>query len=187
MIGAQSDSSHDCGSATGPSASTGTSRLHAARRDDRTAGSAPAAADLLVLSQCEYAPRVRGTTGLYHFAILVPSRTDLSHALRRLVATGHDHAGRRRSRRQRGAVSRGRGRQRHRDLSRSAARRMADRRRPAADGRRSGRCRRAARRAAGAPSGAGLPEGTGDRPRAPSRVAAGRGARVLRRRPRVRV
>ena len=30
--------------------------------------------DLLVLSQCETAPRVRGTTGLYHFAILVPSR-----------------------------------------------------------------------------------------------------------------
>ena len=31
--------------------------------------------------------RVRGPTGLYHFAILVPSRLDLAHALRRLVAT----------------------------------------------------------------------------------------------------
>src|SRR5438128_199571 len=33
------------------------------------------------------APRVRGTTGLYHFAILVPSRADLARALRRLVET----------------------------------------------------------------------------------------------------
>jgi catechol 2,3-dioxygenase len=44
-------------------------------------------AELLVLEQCESAPRVRGTTGLYHFAILVPSRADLSRALRRLVET----------------------------------------------------------------------------------------------------
>jgi catechol 2,3-dioxygenase len=43
--------------------------------------------ELLVLSQCETAPRVRGTTGLYHFAILVPSRADLARSLRRLVAT----------------------------------------------------------------------------------------------------
>jgi catechol 2,3-dioxygenase len=40
-----------------------------------------------VLSQCEHAPRVRGTTGLYHFAILVPSRADLARTLRRLVDT----------------------------------------------------------------------------------------------------
>ena len=57
------------------------------RRDDRTAWLGAGGADLLVLSQCERAPRVRGTTGLYHFAILVPSRLDLAHALRRLVAT----------------------------------------------------------------------------------------------------
>jgi catechol 2,3-dioxygenase len=43
--------------------------------------------DLLVLSQSETAARVRGTTGLYHFAILVPSRADLARALRRLVDT----------------------------------------------------------------------------------------------------
>jgi catechol 2,3-dioxygenase len=43
--------------------------------------------DLLVLSQSETAPRVRGATGLYHFAILVPSRADLARALRRLVDT----------------------------------------------------------------------------------------------------
>lgn len=56
------------------------------RRDDRTAWLGAGGPDLLVLSQCETAPRVRGTTGLYHFAILVPTRTDLARALRRLVA-----------------------------------------------------------------------------------------------------
>jgi catechol 2,3-dioxygenase len=58
------------------------------RRDDRTAWLGAGGRDLLVLSQREHAPRVRGTTGLYHFAILVPSRGDLARALRRLVATG---------------------------------------------------------------------------------------------------
>jgi catechol 2,3-dioxygenase len=57
------------------------------RRDDRTAWLGAGGPDLLVLSQCETAPRVRGTTGLYHFAILVPTRADLARALRRLVAT----------------------------------------------------------------------------------------------------
>jgi len=58
------------------------------RRDDRTAWLGAGGPDLLVLSQCETAPRVRGTTGLYHFAILVPTRADLARALRRLVETG---------------------------------------------------------------------------------------------------
>jgi catechol 2,3-dioxygenase len=57
------------------------------RRDDRTAWLGAGGADLLILSQCETAPRVRGTTGLYHFAILVPSRADLARSLRRLIAT----------------------------------------------------------------------------------------------------
>ena len=57
------------------------------RRDDRTAWLGAGGPDLLVLSQCETAPRVRGTTGLYHFAILVPTRADLARSLRRLVAT----------------------------------------------------------------------------------------------------
>jgi len=60
-------------------------RLH--RRDDRSAGLGAGGPDLVVLTQCEQAPRVRGTTGLYHFAILVPSRGDLARALRRLVET----------------------------------------------------------------------------------------------------
>jgi catechol 2,3-dioxygenase len=57
------------------------------RRDDRTAWLGAGGSDLLILSQCENAPRVRGTTGLYHFAILVPSRAELARSLRRLVAT----------------------------------------------------------------------------------------------------
>jgi catechol 2,3-dioxygenase len=56
-------------------------------RTDRIARLGAGGADLLVLSECEHAPRVRGTTGLYHFAILVPSRADLARALRRLVDT----------------------------------------------------------------------------------------------------
>jgi catechol 2,3-dioxygenase len=56
-------------------------------RDDRTAWLGAGGPDLVVLSQCETAPRVRGTTGLYHFAILVPSRADLARALRRLMET----------------------------------------------------------------------------------------------------
>ena len=57
------------------------------RRDDRTTWLGAGGADLLVLSGREDAPRVRGTTGLYHFAILVPTRGDLAGALRRLIAT----------------------------------------------------------------------------------------------------
>jgi catechol 2,3-dioxygenase len=43
---------------------------------------------LLQLSGSADAPHVSGTTGLYHFAILVPSRAHLARALRRLVETG---------------------------------------------------------------------------------------------------
>jgi catechol 2,3-dioxygenase len=57
------------------------------RHDERSAALGAGGRDLLVLSQCETAPRVRGTTGLYHFAILVPSRADLARSLRRLVET----------------------------------------------------------------------------------------------------
>src|SRR2546426_268595 len=57
------------------------------RRDERAAFLGAGGPDLIVLSQCEDAPRVRGPTGLYHFAILVPSRRDLGRALRRMVET----------------------------------------------------------------------------------------------------
>jgi catechol 2,3-dioxygenase len=59
-------------------------------RDDRTArlGASGSGDDvLLVLTQSESAPRARGTTGLYHFAILVPTRADLARALQRLIDT----------------------------------------------------------------------------------------------------
>jgi catechol 2,3-dioxygenase len=57
------------------------------QRGDDTARLGAGGQDLLVLSRRETAPRVRGTTGLYHFAILVPSRADLARVLRRLVNT----------------------------------------------------------------------------------------------------
>jgi catechol 2,3-dioxygenase len=57
------------------------------RREEGTVWLGAGGADLLVLSQCATAPRVRGTTGLYHFAVLVPSRADLARALRRMVET----------------------------------------------------------------------------------------------------
>ena len=53
-------------------------------RDHRTAGLGAGALDLLVLSQNASAPRAPGTTGLYHFALLVPSRADLARSLTRL-------------------------------------------------------------------------------------------------------
>lgn len=42
---------------------------------------------ILALHESASATRVAKTTGLYHFAILVPSRADLAQALRRLVTT----------------------------------------------------------------------------------------------------
>lgn len=57
------------------------------RREGRTARLGAGGQVLLVLTECKPAPRVRGTTGLYHFAILVPTRADLARALRRLVSS----------------------------------------------------------------------------------------------------
>jgi catechol 2,3-dioxygenase len=58
------------------------------RRDAGIARLGAGGSDLLVLTQSAHGPRVRGTTGLYHFAVLVPSRAGLARALRRLVDTG---------------------------------------------------------------------------------------------------
>jgi catechol 2,3-dioxygenase len=60
-------------------------RVH--RRETDSAVLGAGGVDMLALVQSPGAPRVRGTTGLYHFAILVPSRADLSTALRRLIET----------------------------------------------------------------------------------------------------
>jgi catechol 2,3-dioxygenase len=57
------------------------------RQNDRTARLGAGGPDLLVLEQHEHARPVHGATGLYHFALLVPSRADLARALRRLAAT----------------------------------------------------------------------------------------------------
>ncbi|MEW5987172.1 MAG: VOC family protein [Chloroflexota bacterium] len=60
-------------------------RLH--RRDDQTAALGTGGPDLLHLSERPGARPVRGVTGLYHFAILVPSRRHLALSLRRLAET----------------------------------------------------------------------------------------------------
>ncbi len=63
-------------------------KLH--RRDNATAGLGAGRDDLLRLTELRGARRVRGTTGLYHFAVLVPTRWELAHMLRRVVDT-HAH------------------------------------------------------------------------------------------------
>jgi catechol 2,3-dioxygenase len=60
-------------------------RLHG--RDGDAARLGTGGSDLLVLHESESAPRSEGTTGLYHFAVLVPSRADFAAALRRLIDT----------------------------------------------------------------------------------------------------
>jgi catechol 2,3-dioxygenase len=49
--------------------------------------------DLLVLHAQPGARRARGVTGLYHFALLVPSRRELARTLRHLAATGYPLTG----------------------------------------------------------------------------------------------
>jgi catechol 2,3-dioxygenase len=61
-------------------------RLH--RRDAAVAALGTGGHEWLVLHASPSAPRARGTTGLYHFAILVPSRADLARVFRHLVETG---------------------------------------------------------------------------------------------------
>ena len=58
------------------------------RSEDSIAYLGAGDSDLLVLHQVSDAIRARATTGLYHFAILVPSRQDLAKALRLIVETG---------------------------------------------------------------------------------------------------
>ena len=43
--------------------------------------------DIVVLHENPQARRVRGTSGLYHFAVLVPSRVELAKSLKRLAET----------------------------------------------------------------------------------------------------
>ncbi len=58
-------------------------KLHGREGDSARLGAG--GADLLVLVGKPDAVKTRGTTGLYHFAVLVPSRPDLARALRQLI------------------------------------------------------------------------------------------------------
>ncbi len=55
-------------------------------RDGATASLGTSQAELLRLTEVKGAGRVRGTTGLYHFAILLPNRRELALAIARLFA-----------------------------------------------------------------------------------------------------
>jgi catechol 2,3-dioxygenase len=59
-------------------------RLH--WRQGSRAGLGAGREDLLLLVEQPGAKRYRGTTGLYHFAVLFPSRRDLARAVRRLYS-----------------------------------------------------------------------------------------------------
>ena len=53
-------------------------------REGATAGLGAGSQDLLRLTEVRSAKRYRGTTGLYHFAILLPNRRELARAIGRL-------------------------------------------------------------------------------------------------------
>ncbi len=55
-------------------------------REGATAGLGTGGEDLLRMTEVGGARRMRGTTGLYHFAILLPSRRELARAIGRLFA-----------------------------------------------------------------------------------------------------
>ncbi len=62
--------------------------LKVQERKDGTASLGAGGNDLLRVTGLPGARRVRGTTGLYHFAVLVPSRWELAHLLQRVLETG---------------------------------------------------------------------------------------------------
>lgn len=72
--------------------------LHLRRRNGKQAVLGAGELDLLVLNERADGRQVRGTSGLYHFAILLPSRPDLGRALRHFgqsairVGGASDHA-----------------------------------------------------------------------------------------------
>jgi catechol 2,3-dioxygenase len=55
-------------------------------REGATAGLGAGNEDLLRMTEVRGARRTRGTTGLYHFAVLLPSRRELARAIGRLFA-----------------------------------------------------------------------------------------------------
>src|SRR5688572_7845866 len=61
--------------------------LQERRREDNTVYMGVGADDLLALHHQPDYPHIAGLTGLYHFAILVPSRPDLGRSLQHLIET----------------------------------------------------------------------------------------------------
>lgn len=57
------------------------------RQEGNTVFLGAEAEDLLLLTELPGARRVKGSTGLYHFAILLPSRVSLASALRNIIET----------------------------------------------------------------------------------------------------
>jgi catechol 2,3-dioxygenase len=62
-------------------------RLH--RREATVACLGAGGSDLLVLHEDPHARRLRGTSGLYHFAVLVPDRRELARVTARLFRAGY--------------------------------------------------------------------------------------------------
>lgn len=58
-------------------------------REGDTAGLGAGENDLLRLTQVRGARRYRGTTGIYHFALLLPNRRELARAIGRLFSLGY--------------------------------------------------------------------------------------------------
>lgn len=59
--------------------------FHLHWQEEGRAGLGAGGEDLLVLTELPGARRVRGTTGLYHFAVLVPNRRELARCIGRLA------------------------------------------------------------------------------------------------------
>ncbi len=57
------------------------------RREGNTVYLGGGGVEVLALTENPEARRVRGTTGLYHFAVLVPSRVELAYSLKRIAET----------------------------------------------------------------------------------------------------
>ncbi|MCS7222428.1 MAG: VOC family protein [Anaerolineae bacterium] len=65
-------------------------RLH--RHEDGMAVLGAGGPDLLYLVEDRTARRYRGTSGLYHFAVLLPDRRELARAIARLIRAGYPNA-----------------------------------------------------------------------------------------------
>lgn len=62
-------------------------KMHSQKNGTARLGASDDAADLLLLSENPSARLVTRATGLYHFAILVPTRVDLAHVLKSIAET----------------------------------------------------------------------------------------------------